>query len=61
MKNPKVHLIKNGTGTLKGTRSETGIDLFRIVGNSKPTINQPKFEVFKNQFTSRQCKCNKSC
>lgn len=61
MKNPQPYLMKNGTWALKGTSSETGIKLFKIVGKSKPTINQSKFEAFKNLFTSRQCECDKSC
>lgn len=61
MRNPQPYLMKNGTWALKGTSSETGIKLFKIVGKSKPTINQSKFEAFKNLFTSRQCECDKSC
>jgi hypothetical protein len=61
MKNPQPYLMKNGTWAVKGTSSETGIKLFRIVGKQKPTINQSKFNAFKNLFTSRQCECNKIC
>ena len=61
MKNPQPYLMKNGTWAVKGTSSETGIKLFRIVGKQKPTIDQSKFNAFKNLFTSRQCECNKTC
>lgn len=61
MRNPQPYLMKNGTWALKGTSSETGIKLFKIVGKTKPSISQSKFEAFKSLFTSRQCECNKSC
>jgi len=32
MKNPQPYLMKNGSWALKGTGSETGINLFKIVG-----------------------------
>ena len=59
MNNPKPHLMKNGSWALKGTSSETGISLFRIVGRNKPKISQSRFESFKNLFVSRQCECEK--
>ena len=55
MKNPQPYLMKNGPWALKGTSSETGIRLFKIVGKTKPSIRQSKFEAFKNLVTSRQC------
>lgn len=61
MNNPKPYLMKNGSWALKGTSSETGINLFKIVGRQKPTIGQSKFETFRNLFTSRQCECEKQC
>ena len=61
MKNPQPYLMKNGIWAVKGTSSETGIKLFRIVGKQKPVINQLKLNAFKNLFTSRQCECNKTC
>ncbi len=61
MKNPQPYLMKNGSWALKGTSAETGINLFKIVGREKPTINQSKYEAFKNLFTSRQCECKKMC
>ncbi len=61
MKNPQPYLMKNGSWALKGTSAETGINLFKIVGREKPTINQSKYEAFKNLFTSRQCECEKMC
>ena len=59
MKNPEPYLMKNGIWVLKGISSETGIKLFKIVGKTKPSISQSKFESFKNLFTSRQCECEK--
>jgi len=61
MKNPQPHLMKNGSCALKGTSSETGINLFKIVGRKKPAISQSRFKVFKSLFTSRQCECDKLC
>ncbi|MDF2424110.1 MAG: hypothetical protein OPY03_02290 [Nitrosopumilus sp.] len=61
MDNPKPYLMKNGSWALKGTSSETGINLFKIVGRQKPTVGQSKFETFRNFFTSRQCECEKQC
>jgi|TARA_Y100000310_G_scaffold296492_1_gene328779 hypothetical protein len=61
MKNPQPYLMKNGTWALKGTSAETGIKLFRIVGKTKPSISQSRFEIFKSLFTNRQCECDKTC
>ena len=61
MKDPQPYLMKNGSWALKGTSSETGIKLFKIVGRTKPSITQSRFEVFKNLFTSRRCECDKEC
>jgi hypothetical protein len=61
MLNPQPYLMKNGMWALKGTSSETGIRLFKIVGKTKPSIHQSKLEAFKNLFTSRQCECEKIC
>ena len=61
MQNPEPYLMKNGSWALKGTSSETGIKLFKIVGRTKPLVHQSRFEVFKNIFTSRQCECEKIC
>ena len=61
MQNPRPYLMKNGTWAIKGTSSETGIKLFKIVGRTKPSIHRSKFEAFKNLFTSRQCECEKYC
>ena len=61
MKDPQPYLMKNGSWALKGTSSETGIKLFKIVGRTKPSITQSRFEAFKNLFTSRKCECNKDC
>ena len=54
MKNPQPYLMKNGSWALKGTSSETGISLFRIVGRNKPKVHQSLFESFKNLFASKQ-------
>jgi len=51
--------MKNGSWALKGTSSETGIKLFKIVGKTKPSITQSRFEAFKNLFTSRKCECSR--
>lgn len=61
MKDPKPYLMKNGVWALKGTSSETGIKLFKIVGKTKPSMTHSKFEAFKNIFTSRKCECDKYC
>lgn len=61
MKDPKPYLMKNGSWALKGTSAETGIKLFKIVGKTKPSITQSRFEAFKNLFTSRGCECGKEC
>ena len=53
MKNPQPYLMKNGSWALKGTSSETGIVLFRIVGREKPKISHSRFETFKNLFSSK--------
>jgi len=53
MKNPQPYLMKNGSWALKGTSSETGIVLFRIVGRKEPKISQSRFETFKNLFSSK--------
>jgi len=54
MRNPQPYLMKNGMWALKGTSSETGIKLFKIVGKTKPSINQSKFEAFKKLFAHKQ-------
>ena len=61
MENPEPYQMKNGNWALKGTSSETGIKLFKIVGRTKPSITQSRFEAFKNLFTSRGCECGKEC
>ena len=61
MKNPQPYLMKNGIWGLKGTSTETGINLFRIVGKTKPSIHQSRTDTFRKLFTSRQCGCGKDC
>ncbi len=39
MENPQPYQMKNGTWALKGTSSETGITLFKIVGKNKPEMD----------------------
>ena len=53
MKNPQPYLMKNGSWALKGTSSETGISLFKIVGRNKPKISQSRFKSFKNLFVRK--------
>ena len=38
IQNPKAVMMKNGKWAVKGTSPITGIKVFRIVGNKKPTI-----------------------
>jgi hypothetical protein len=42
IQNPKAVKMKNGKWAVKGTSSITGIKVFRIVGNKKPTISSEK-------------------
>ena len=42
IQNPKVVKMKNGKWAVKGTSPITGIKVFRIVGNKKPTISAGK-------------------
>ena len=39
IQNPKVIMMKNGKWAVKGTSPITGVKVFRIVGNKKPTIS----------------------
>lgn len=61
MKNPQPYLMKNGTWALKGTSSETGITMFKIVGKKQPSVSPSKKNMIKNLFTSRKCECDKLC
>ena len=61
MKDPHPYLMKNGMWALKGTSTETGISMFRIVGKDKPTVATSKFDAFKKLFTGRDCECGKKC
>ena len=61
MKNPQPYLMKNGTWALKGTSSETGITMFKIVGKKQPSVSLSKKNMIKNLFTSRKCECDKLC
>jgi len=42
IQNPKVVKMKNGKWAVKGTSPITGIKVFRIVGNEKPTVSAEK-------------------
>jgi len=42
IQNPKAVKMKNGKWAVKGTSPITGIKVFRIVGNKKPTISSEK-------------------
>jgi len=39
IQNPKAVMMKNGKWAVKGTSPITGVKVFRIVGNKKPTIS----------------------
>ena len=61
MKNLRPYLMKNGTWALKGTSSETGINLFKIVGKNKPTTTRSRLVAFKKLFSGRSSECEKEC
>lgn len=61
MRNPQPYLMRNGTWALKGTSSETGIALFKIVGKMKPSLSHSRMDVLKNIFTGRRCECDRLC
>jgi len=42
IQNPKAVMMKNGKWAVKGTSPITGVKVFRIVGNKKPTISAEK-------------------
>jgi len=45
IQNPKVVKMKNGKWAVKGTSPITGIKVFRIVGNEKPTVSSEKTKI----------------
>jgi len=73
MENPEPYQMKNGNWALKGTSSETGIKLFKIVGKQKPVIEPEEHHVhttpsqnhmkgfFRNLVFGRNCECGKHC
>ena len=61
IKDPQPYLMNNGMWAVKGTSIETGTKVFRIVGRTKPSLQQSRFDAFKRIFTSRRCECAKSC
>ena len=61
MKDPQPYLMKNGTWALKGTSTETGIGLFKIVGKTKPSVGQSRLAAFKDLFTGRDYECDRPC
>jgi len=42
IQNPKAVMMKNGKWAVRGTSPITGVKVFRIVGNKKPTISSEK-------------------
>ena len=61
MKNPQPYLMKNGTWALKGTSSETGITMFKIVGKTRPVLSHSRIDAVRNVFFGRHCDCGKLC
>ena len=73
MQNPEPYQMKNGNWALKGTSSETGIKLFKIVGKQKPVIEPEEHHVhtapstnrmkgfLHNLVFGRNCECGKHC
>lgn len=59
LENPHPHQMKNGTWAIKGTSKETGITLYKIVGNKEPIIHKSRLEFFKGLLVSRKCGCGK--
>ena len=71
MENPEPYQMKNRNWALKGTSSETGIKLFKIVGKQKPVIEPEEYHVhstplqnrmkefFHNLVFGRNCECGK--
>ena len=45
IQNPKAVKMKNGKWAVKGTSPITGIKVFRIVGNEKPTVSSEKTKI----------------
>ena len=60
MKDPQPHLMRNGMWALKGTSTETGINLFKIAGKTKQVVKTSRFSVFKNIFIDRRYECDKN-
>ena len=57
IQNPKAVKMKNGKWAVKGTSPITGVKVFRIVGNKKPTISSEKtVESPKAESTANQPK-----
>ena len=72
MDNPEPYLMKNGNWALKGTSSETGIKLFKIVGKQKPVLEEENHThktvstnrlsgFWHNLVFGRNCECGKHC
>ncbi|MBL7002055.1 MAG: hypothetical protein ISR80_04795 [Nitrosopumilus sp.] len=72
MNDPQPYLMKNGSWALKGTSSETGIKLFKIVGKNKPVIEEDTHihktaptngisGFLHNLVFGRNCECGKHC
>ena len=54
IKDPQPYLMNNGMWAIRGTSSETGTKVFRIVGKTKPSLQQSRFGAFKKIFTSQR-------
>ncbi len=54
IKDPQPYLMNNGMWAIRGTSPETGTKVFRIVGRTKPSLQQSRFGAFKRIFTSQR-------
>lgn len=54
IKDPQPYLMNNGMWAIRGTSTETGTKVFRIVGRTKPSLPQSRFDGFKRIFTGRR-------
>jgi hypothetical protein len=50
LEDPETYQMKNGKWAIKGRSSETGITVYKIVGNSKPEIPKSPLNYFKKIF-----------
>ena len=73
MNDPTPYQMKNGNWALRGTSSETGIKLFKIVGKAKPVLEEEHHihhaapttkgfsGFFRNLVFGRSCECGREC